>query len=82
MLKYILTFAFLLLFLRSTFFRRCMFFILFYLLLPIDLLPEGVFGLGGLIDDIVIAFFMLMFGLTGFGIFYVREHWSNSIINS
>ena len=70
---HILSLGFLLLFFRSTYFKRCMLLIFFYLLLPIDLIPEGALGMAGFVDDILVAFLVLMFGLTGYGVVYVRD---------
>ena len=46
--------------------------IFFYLMFPIDLIPEGAVGIIGFVDDIVIAFLIMMLGLTGYGVVYVR----------
>ena len=47
-----------------------------YFILPFDLIPEGVIGPGGYIDDIVIASFVLQMIVNNLSPSIIREHWA------
>jgi uncharacterized membrane protein YkvA (DUF1232 family) len=42
--------------------------------MPIDLIPEKLFGLVGLIDDILVLAFLFLFALTLFAPIFIRRH--------
>lgn len=47
---------------------------LFYLILPIDLVPEKIFGLVGFIDDLIIFGFLILVGVALFVPLFIRGH--------
>ena len=47
---------------------------LFYLILPFDLLPENFVGIVGLIDDLLIFFFLASYIVGIVAIQYYRSH--------
>ena len=65
--QYIFSFEFLTMFIRSTLFLRSLFLIIFYFLMPFDLIPERLFGVVGLLDDVLIGLVILMFAIAAFG---------------
>ncbi|WP_391209282.1 YkvA family protein [Psychrobacillus sp. L4] len=46
-----------------------------YFISPIDLLPEGLIGPGGFIDDIIVATFIINMLLNKFSSEIIEEHW-------
>lgn len=63
---------FIILFIRSIYFLRFLFFFIFYLLVPYDILPQSVLGAIGFLDDIFIGIFILLFVFTTFGLLFIR----------
>jgi uncharacterized membrane protein YkvA (DUF1232 family) len=49
-----------------------------YFVLPIDLLPEAFLGIGGFVDDLVLATAVLAQAFSGELEPYARKHWSGS----
>ncbi len=49
-----------------------------YFVLPIDLIPEGIVGVGGYVDDLVLASAVLTQAFSGDLEPYARRHWSGS----
>lgn len=49
-----------------------------YFVLPIDLIPEGIVGVGGYVDDLVLASAVLTHAFSGELEPYARRHWSGS----
>lgn len=49
-----------------------------YFVLPIDLIPEGIVGVGGYVDDLVLAAAVLAEAFSGELEPYARRHWSGS----
>ncbi len=49
-----------------------------YFVLPIDLVPEGIIGVGGYVDDLVLATAVLAQAFSGDLEPYARRHWSGS----
>ena len=49
-----------------------------YFVLPIDLIPEGIVGVGGYVDDLVLAAAVLAQAFSGELEPYARRHWSGS----
>lgn len=49
-----------------------------YFVLPIDLIPEGIVGVGGYVDDLVLAAAVLSQAFGGELEPYARRHWSGS----
>lgn len=49
-----------------------------YFVLPMDLLPEGIVGIGGYVDDLVLATAVLSQAFSGELEPYARKHWSGS----
>lgn len=70
--RYIFTPAFWVLFIRSFQFFRIIAIVLFYFILPFDLIPERFFGLIGLLDDLLIFGFLLMVGVALFAPIFIR----------
>ena len=58
--------------------RRMILGALAYFVLPLDLLPEAVVGVGGFVDDLVIASAVLAATLGGELEPYAERHWSGS----
>lgn len=49
-----------------------------YFVLPVDLLPEALVGIGGFVDDLVLATAVLAQAFSGELEPYARKHWSGS----
>jgi uncharacterized membrane protein YkvA (DUF1232 family) len=49
-----------------------------YFVLPIDLIPEGIVGVGGYVDDLVLAAAVLTQAFSGELEPYAQRHWSGS----
>ncbi len=49
-----------------------------YFVLPFDLVPEGIVGVGGYVDDLVLATAVLAQAFSGDLEPYARRHWSGS----
>lgn len=49
-----------------------------YFILPIDLLPEALMGVGGYVDDMVLAVAVLTHAFSGELEPYARKHWSGT----
>ncbi|MDF2067003.1 DUF1232 domain-containing protein [Bacillus sp. Cr_A10] len=47
-----------------------------YFITPIDVLPEGLVGPGGFIDDIIVATFVINMLLNKFSPDIIEEHWA------
>ncbi|MEI4768209.1 DUF1232 domain-containing protein [Psychrobacillus sp. FJAT-51614] len=47
-----------------------------YFITPIDVLPEGLVGPGGFIDDIIVATFVINMLLNRFSPEIIEEHWA------
>lgn len=47
-----------------------------YFMLPLDFMPEAIFGFGGFVDDIVIATFVINTLINQLGIENMEKHWS------
>lgn len=47
-----------------------------YFITPIDVLPEGLIGPGGYIDDIIVATFVVNMLLNKFSAEIIEEHWT------
>ncbi|MEK3977548.1 DUF1232 domain-containing protein [Psychrobacillus sp. FSL K6-2836] len=47
-----------------------------YFITPIDVLPEGLIGPGGFIDDIIVATFVVNMLLNRFSTEVIEEHWA------
>lgn len=62
------------LFIRSFHFFRVIMAILVYVIIPYDIIPERLFGLIGLIDDLLILTFFVMIGLVIFAPIFIRRH--------
>ena len=65
--------VFLVYFIRSAFFFRYIIFIMFYILMPLDLIPEKVFGVIGFLDDLFFIFFFLVFVLSLAAVAFMRR---------
>ncbi|MBM7580204.1 YkvA family protein [Jeotgalibacillus terrae] len=57
-----------------------------YFILPLDLIPEGLIGPGGYIDDLVVASFVLQTIVNNLSPDIIRDHWAGdedglSVIN-
>lgn len=48
---------------------------LLYFIAPVDLMPEGLIGPGGFIDDIIVATFVVNILLNKFSSHILEEHW-------
>lgn len=48
-------------------------FALVYFVLPVDFMPERLFGIIGLIDDIFILFFLVLLGVVHFAPIFTRR---------
>lgn len=66
--------AFLSYFLRTVQITRWTFIIIFYLLLPLDLIPEKMVGVIGYIDDFLLILFFVSFVMTIAAIRHHRIH--------
>jgi RING finger protein 170 len=53
---------------------RLLLIIIFYVLLPFDLLPERVMGIFGYIDDALIAIIIFLFFVAIVAIRYIRQY--------
>lgn len=73
-LRYIMSGQFLIFFLRNIYFIRLVFGAIFYLILPIDLLPEGVVGFIGYIDDLLLILLFASYIVSVVGVQYIRQH--------
>ena len=71
--RYIFNLRFLVLFIRSLYFLRLVFFIIFYVLLPFDFIPENVFGFIGYLDDLFISAIVILFSVVAFSLFALRR---------
>jgi RING finger protein 170 len=60
-------------FIRSFHFIRIIMFALVYFVLPVDFMPERLFGIIGLIDDIFIIFFLVLLGVVHFAPIFIRR---------
>ena len=60
MARFIFSWQFVVFFLRSFHLIRLVVICLVYLIMPLDLFPEGVVGLAGYIDDILLTIFFLV----------------------
>lgn len=47
-----------------------------YFILPFDLIPEGIVGPGGYIDDLVVASFVLQTVVNNLSPAIIRDHWA------
>lgn len=47
-------------FIRSVHLLRMFFFVIVYILMPFDLIPESVMGVIGYVDDILLTFFIIV----------------------
>ena len=47
-----------------------------YFITPVDILPEGLIGPGGFIDDIIVATFVVNMLLNKFSSEMIEEHWA------
>jgi len=47
-----------------------------YFITPIDVLPEGLVGPGGFIDDLIVATFVINILLNKFSTEVIEEHWA------
>ncbi|TFE03333.1 YkvA family protein [Jeotgalibacillus sp. R-1-5s-1] len=47
-----------------------------YFILPVDLIPEGLIGPGGFIDDLVVASFVLQTIVNNLSPDIIRDHWA------
>ena len=74
LLRYIMSGQFLIFFLRNIYFIRLVFGAIFYLILPIDLLPEGVVGFIGYIDDLLLIVLFASYIVSVVGVQYIRQH--------
>ena len=61
------------LFLRSLYFLRTFMFCIIYILLPMDFLPESLLGAIGYLDDFLIFFLLMAFGISTFALVYLRR---------
>ena len=50
-----------------------------YFITPIDVLPEGLIGPGGFIDDIIVATFVVNMLLNKFSPEIIEEHWAGDV---
>jgi len=50
-----------------------------YFITPIDILPEGLIGPGGFIDDIIVAAFVVNMLLNKFSPEIIEEHWAGDV---
>lgn len=66
------TLAFWVVFLRSLHFFRVIGVAILYLLLPLDIIPERLFGFFGFLDDIFIFLFMILMGVALFLPIFIR----------
>ena len=63
---------FLVFFIRSAFFLRWAFIMVVYLIVPLDIIPERVFGIAGFIDDLFLSLFGLIFMVSIAAVAYMR----------
>ncbi len=61
-----------LLFFRSLHFFRVIGMAIIYLILPLDLIPERLFGVIGFLDDIFIILFLILLGVALFLPVFIR----------
>ena len=61
-----------LLFFRSLHFFRVIGMAIIYLILPLDLIPERLFGVIGFLDDIFIFLFLILLGVALFLPIFIR----------
>jgi uncharacterized membrane protein YkvA (DUF1232 family) len=47
-----------------------------YFIFPMDFLPEGIFGFGGFLDDIMLATFVLNMTINKLGPEVIEKHWT------
>jgi len=47
-----------------------------YFIFPMDVLPEGIFGFGGFLDDIMLATFVLNMMINKLGPEVIEKHWT------
>ena len=71
---YVFRREFLVMFLGSVRFIRLIFIILFYVLLPLDLIPERVVGIVGFVDDFLVVVILVAFFLMMAAVEYHRHH--------
>ncbi|TQR20758.1 DUF1232 domain-containing protein [Psychrobacillus vulpis] len=50
-----------------------------YFISPVDVLPEGLVGPGGYIDDIIVATFIVNMLLNKFSAEIIEEHWAGDV---
>lgn len=60
------------LFVQSIYFFRIVLLILVYFILPLDLIPEKLFGFIGFLDDIFVLVFLLLLGVVLFAPIFIR----------
>lgn len=69
---------FLVFFFRSVHLFRTCFLVIFYILMPFDLIPEQMVGIIGYIDDILVAFIIIGFFVAIAAIQYLRNRGANA----
>ncbi|MFJ7666555.1 YkvA family protein [Lysinibacillus sp. NPDC097195] len=47
-----------------------------YFIFPMDFLPEGIFGFGGFLDDLLLATFVLNLMINKWGATVIEKHWT------
>jgi len=47
-----------------------------YFIFPMDFLPEGIFGFGGFLDDLMLATFVLNLMINKWGAPVIEKHWA------
>lgn len=47
-----------------------------YFIFPMDVLPEGIFGFGGFLDDIMLATYVLNITINKLGTEVIEKHWT------
>lgn len=76
LLSYIFSMRFLVFFLRNIYFIRLIFILGFYVISPLDILPESVMGVIGFIDDLLIILIVTSYVVTMVALQYYRaQRW-------
>lgn len=65
------------LFIKSVYFFKVIIAAIVYLIMPVDLIPEKLFGFIGLLDDLIIFGVFILIGVALFAPIFIRGHaWS------
>lgn len=73
-LRYMRNPMFWILFLKNWYFFKAILFIIIYFIIPTDFIPERLFGVVGLIDDLLMLFTFVLIAMAFFAPVFIRAH--------